>query len=163
MWLHRPRTHEASRALEPKQKGNPRAGKLEKQLWFASSLFSTHLLNTQENPSTLNMTSDYDQTFSNDIIRKKRRISLLVQWMRVHLPRQGFDPWSRKFAHAAGTDPETQLLSQHALESMLHDKRSHHNEKPAHVTREEPGPVPQLEEACVQQQRPSAVKKIIIF
>lgn len=72
MWLHRPHTHEASPALEPKQKGDPQAGKVEKQLWFASSLFNTHPLNTQENPSTLNMTSDYDQTFSNDIIRKKR-------------------------------------------------------------------------------------------
>ena len=72
MWLHRPHIHETSPVLKPKQKGNPRAGKLEKQLWFASSLFSTHLLNTQENPSTLNMTSDYDQTFYNDIIKKRR-------------------------------------------------------------------------------------------
>ena len=40
------------------------------------------------------MTSDYDQTFSNNIIRKKRQISLVVQWMRVHLPRQGTGVWS---------------------------------------------------------------------
>lgn len=36
---------------------------------------------------------------------------------------QGFDSWSGKFALAAGTDSAAQLLSQHALEPVLHNKR----------------------------------------
>ena len=50
-----------------------------------------------------------------------------------------------------------QLLKPEQLEPVLHNKRSHRNEKPAHHNEELPR-LPQLEKACVQQWRPNAVK-----
>ena len=57
----------------------------------------------------------------------------MVQWLRIRLPCRGhgFDPWSSKIPHAVGqltslaisTEPEH-------LEPVLHNKRSHRNEKP---------------------------------
>ena len=66
---------------------------------------------------------------------------------RVH----GFEPWSGKIPHAAeqlspcATTTEPALQSPRAtttepacLESMLRNKRSHHNEKPAHSNEKQP-------------------------
>ena len=50
-----------------------------------------------------------------------------------------------------------QLLKPTHLEPMLCNKRSHHNEKPAHRNESSPRS-PQLEEARAQQQRPNAAK-----
>ena len=50
-----------------------------------------------------------------------------------------------------------QLLKPVRLEPMLHNKRSHHNEKPVTATKSSPR-LPQLEKARVQQQRPNAAK-----
>ena len=74
--------------------------------------------------------------------------SLVVQWLRTHLPMQGhmFEPWSWKIPHAAEqlspcattTEPvhhtyrgcAPQLPKPVCLEPMLRNKRSHRNEKP---------------------------------
>ena len=50
-----------------------------------------------------------------------------------------------------------QLLKSAHLKPMLQNKRGHLNEKPAHHNKQQPC-LPQLEKACVQQQRPSAAK-----
>ena len=52
---------------------------------------------------------------------------------------------------------EPQIVKPAGLEPMLCNKRSHDNEKPAHHNEEQP-PLPQLEKACMQQQRPNADK-----
>ena len=74
---------------------------------------------------------------------KLPRASLVAQWLRIHLPRQGTrvralvweDPTCR-----GATKPVChsywahmpQLLKPARLELVLCNKRSHHNEKPAH-------------------------------
>ena len=50
-----------------------------------------------------------------------------------------------------------QLLKPACLEPMLHNKRSHRNEKPAHCNEEKPCS-PQLEKAHAQQRRPKTAK-----
>ena len=73
--------------------------------------------------------------------------SLVVQWLRIHLPMQGTWVWSvvredptcrgatkpvshKYWAHAL------QLLKPTCLEPVLYNKRSHRNEKPAHHNEE---------------------------
>ena len=74
--------------------------------------------------------------------------SLVVQWLRIHLPLQGTRVralvWEDPTCHRAAKPMchnyrtlcsrahEPQLLKPACLEPMLHNKRSHHNEKPAH-------------------------------
>ena len=53
-----------------------------------------------------------------------------------------------------------QLLKPARLEPVLHNKRSHRNEKPAHRDEEYPRS-PQLEKAHTQQRRPNAAKNKI--
>ena len=92
--------------------------------------------------------------------------SLVAQWLRIRLPMQGhgFKSWSGKIPHATeqlspcitttepvlwsplATTPEPashnywapvpQLLKPAHLEPVLHNKRSHCNEKPAHRNEE---------------------------
>ena len=50
-----------------------------------------------------------------------------------------------------------QLLKPVRFEPMLHNKRSHRNEKPTHRNEEYPH-LPQLEKARAQQRRPNAAK-----
>ena len=73
--------------------------------------------------------------------------SLVVQWLRIHLPMQGTrvralvreDPTCR-----GATGPVChnywarvpQLLKPAHLETVLHNKRSHHSEKPTHCNKE---------------------------
>ena len=87
--------------------------------------------------------------------------SLVAQWLRIHLPMQGTpvralvreDPTCRgatkPMCHnywACTLEPTShnswtrmpQLLKLTCLEPMLHDKRSHRNEKPAYLNEEEP-------------------------
>ena len=52
----------------------------------------------------------------------------------------------------------TELLKLHAQEPVLHDKRSHRNEKSARCNWSRPR-LPQLEKACAQQGRPSTAKE----
>ena len=40
--------------------------------------------------------------YSNYTSVKLLKVSLVVQWLRIHLPVQGFDPWSEKIPHAKG-------------------------------------------------------------
>ena len=85
--------------------------------------------------------------------------SLVVQWLRIHLPKQGTQVralvWEDPTCHGA-TKPVhhnywacalkpashiywvhmPQLLKPAHLEPMLHNKRSHHNEKPTHRNKE---------------------------
>ena len=64
---------------------------------------------------------------------KLLKISLVVQWLRIHLPVQGVDPWSRKIPDAkrqlnlctTTTEPP------HPRASTL-PQRSHGREKPQH-------------------------------
>ena len=106
--------------------------------------------------------------------------SLVVQWLRIHLPMQGTwvralvqeDPTCRgatkPVCHnywACSLEPEShnywahmpQLLKPQHLETVLHNKRSHRNEKPAHATKSSPRSL-QLEKAGVQQWRPNTAK-----
>ena len=54
-----------------------------------------------------------------------------------------------------------QLLKLTRLEPVLHNKRSHRNEKPVHHNEEQPRSL-QLEKACAQQRRPNAAKTKLI-
>ena len=79
------------------------------------------------------------------------RASLVVQWLRIRLPMQGtwFKPWSRKIPHAAeqawapqllslrSRAHEPQLLKPTKLEPVLCNRRSQHDEKPAHRNEEQ--------------------------
>ena len=87
------------------------------------------------------------------------RASLVAQWLRIHLPRQG--TWVRALVQedptchratkpvhrnywACALEPMShnywalvpQLLKPACLEPMLRNKRSHHNEKPTHHNEE---------------------------
>ena len=55
--------------------------------------------------------------------------------------------------------PMLQLLKPMCLELVLHNKRSHCNEKPSHHSEEYPRSL-QLERACTKQQRLSAAKQL---
>ena len=65
--------------------------------------------------------------------RASCRTSLVVQWLRIHLPMQGTSvPFLvQKIPHAA-----SQYWSLNALEPMCLNKRRHHNEKPMHCNKE---------------------------
>ena len=90
-----------------------------------------------------------------DVKNGHKRASLVVHWLRIHLPMQGTwiqslvweDPTCLKttkpLCHnywACALEPKTQLLSQPTtppesppvLEPVLHNKRNHRNEKPAY-------------------------------
>ena len=106
--------------------------------------------------------------------------SLVAQWLRIRLPVQGTrvpalvreDPTCRgatkpvpQLLSLRSRAREPQLLKPWSLESMLCNKRNHHNEKPAHrngrVAPARPPLAPrslQLEKARTQQQRPNAAK-----
>ena len=82
--------------------------------------------------------------------------SLVVQWLRIKNP-----PASVGDMGSVPGLSSTKLVchnywSLHAPEPMLCDKRSDHNEKPAH-NKEYPS-LPQLEKALEQQQRPRTVE-----
>ena len=87
--------------------------------------------------------------------------SLVAQWLRVHLPMQGTrvralareDPTCR-----GATKPVHHNYRACALEPVLRNKRSHHNEKPTHTATKSSPRSPQLEKACAQQRRPNAAK-----
>ena len=82
-------------------------------------------------------------------VSKPLGTSLVAQWLRIHLPTQG--TWVRALVredptcHGA-TKPanhnywarEPQLLKPARLEPVLRNKRSHHDEKPAHRNEEQP-------------------------
>ena len=77
-----------------------------------------------------------------------------------------FNPWSRKIPHAieqispctTTTEPMCRTYrSRCALETMLHNKRSHHNEKPTHCNEEQPL-LAATRKKPAQQQRPSMAK-----
>ena len=92
-------------------------------------------------------------------LKTKMRASLVAQWLRIHLPMQGTrvralvreDPTCRgatepvhHYYWACALEPAShnywarvpQLLKPARLEPVLHNKRSHHNEKPAHRNKE---------------------------
>ena len=52
---------------------------------------------------------------------------------------------------------KVKLLNPMYLQPMLHDKKSHHDEKPKHRNGEEPCS-PQVEKAQMQQRRPTVAK-----
>ena len=55
--------------------------------------------------------------------------------------RHGFDPWSGRIPCAVEQrSPWATTTEAHALEPMLHSKRSHHSEKPAHRNEDPPQP-----------------------
>ena len=75
--------------------------------------------------------------------------SLVAQWLRIHLPRQGTRVWALVREDPTcrrSTKPVShnywacvpQLLKPTHLETMLRNKRSHCNEKPAHRNYREP-------------------------
>ena len=81
------------------------------------------------------------------ILRIVGGTSLVVQWLTIHLPVQGI--WVRALVQEdptcqGATKPVShnywahvpQLLKPTCLEPVLHNKRSHHNEKPAHHNKE---------------------------
>ena len=89
------------------------------------------------------------------------RTSLVVQWLRICLPMQGTqvralvqkDPTCRgatKLPCATTTEPalqssRTTTTEPTRLGPVLHHKRSHRNEKPAHHNKEQPPPAPTRE------------------
>ena len=98
----------------------------------------------------------------------QNRTSLVVQWLRIHLPMQG--TWVRSLVQEDSTccqaskpplSCDLHLLSPRAateaLEPVLHNRRSYHNEKL--LCRNQSSPcLPQLGKAHAQQQRPSTAK-----
>ena len=109
--------------------------------------------------------------------------SLVVQWLRIHLPMLGtwFDPWSLRacapqkkpqqwetliwslsgrIPHARGQlGPCATATEALIIESMLH-KRSHHNEKPQHCNEGWCPPSLQLEKPRGQHWGPKIHKQI---
>ena len=81
----------------------------------------------------------------------------MAQWARIHPPAQGTwvpslvweEPTCRR-----ETKPEPTTAKAHALEPVLHSKRSHGDEKPEHCDEEQP-PL----NARTGQQRPNAASK----
>ena len=80
-------------------------------------------------------------------LKKKSRASLVAQWLRISLPMQGTrvqalvreDPTCRratKPVHHNYWARMPQLPKPVCLEPVLRNKRSHHNEKPAHRNEE---------------------------
>ena len=74
----------------------------------------------------------------------------MTQWIRIHLPKPGFDLWSGKIPHAAGNQKPVCLnyfslcaamnwsLCAWAPWRVLCNKWSHHNETPERCRKEEP-------------------------
>ena len=73
--------------------------------------------------------------------------SLVAQWLRIHLPMQGTRVWALVWEHPTcrgAAEPVChnywahvpQLLKPMRLEPVLHNKRSHCNDKPAHCNEE---------------------------
>ena len=102
----------------------------------------------------------------------KQCVSRLPQWSTgKNSPAKAkghrFDPWSRKIPHAmkklgpCATTTEAVCRnygSPSTLEAVLCNKRSHHNENPEHPEEAHNPHLPQLENACAQQQRHNAAK-----
>ena len=66
-----------------------------------------------------------------------------------------FDPWSGKTPHDVGQlSPYTTITEPAHLEPVLHNKRSHCNEKPVPCQLETSPNSPQPEKAGTQQRRP---------
>ena len=95
------------------------------------------------------------------------RTFLVVQWMKVHLPMQ--ETWVRslvnkiphameqvKYVHQSYWVPNAQLLETMDLESVLHNRRNDHIEKPVLLRA---ASTVQLEKACRQQQKASTTKE----
>ena len=112
--------------------------------------------------------------------KKKLRASLVAQWLTICLPMQGTQVWAlvqedpscRGVAEpvhhnnwACALEPAShnywahapQLLKPVRLEPMLHNKRSHCNEKPVHRNEEQPLLAATRESPCAQR-RPNAAK-----
>ena len=78
------------------------------------------------------------------IKKECRGTSLVVQWIRVHLPMK--EIWVRSLIqdstyHGASKPQESALLSPttedlNVLEPVLHNKSSHHSQKPMHHNEE---------------------------
>ena len=67
----------------------------------------------------------------------------------------GFEPWSGKIPHAAEQlGPWATITEPARLEPVLHNKRGHDSERPAHCDEEWPRS-PQLEKALAQKRRPN--------
>ena len=92
----------------------------------------------------------------------------MVQWWRIRLPRQG--TWAQSLVREDSTCSRAtkpvchkhwayvpKLLKPACLEPTLWNKRRRRNEEPVHCNEGRPG-LPQLQKACVQQQRTSAAK-----
>ena len=114
--------------------------------------------------------------------------SLVVQWLRIHLPMQGTWVWSLVWEDPTcrrATKPVRhnyrarvmQLLKPACLEPMLRNKRSHHNEKPAHCSEELPLLAATRESPCtatktqcrqeekkkLQSQAPPSRNKVLLY
>ena len=124
---------------------------------------------------------DFSYSFTCAIYIKKiarQGTSLVVQWLRIHLPMQetrvqslvredptcpgGTKPMAHNYWACAGESAShnywahgPQLLKLSCLESMPHSTRSHHRETPTHRNKSSPGS-PQLGKAPTQQGEPCA-------
>ena len=101
----------------------------------------------------------YFKREDSNIRLKEQGASLVAQWLRIHLPMQGTWVWAlvwkdptccratkpmRHNYRACALEPAShnywahmpQLLKPTCLEPVLHNKRSHRNEKPAHHNKE---------------------------
>ena len=77
--------------------------------------------------------------FPDSHFKVHRGTSLVVQWLRIRLPMQG--TWVRALVWedptcCGATKPVHHNYWACALEPVLHNKRSHRNEKPAHCNKE---------------------------
>ena len=84
------------------------------------------------------------------------RASLVVQWLRIHLPMQGTqvpppvgeDPHASEQLTPCATTTETALWSPGSLEPVPCNERSHRSEKPTHHNEEEPSLTAARESPC---------------
>ena len=71
------------------------------------------------------------------IVKNRARTFPVVEWIRICLPMQGhgFDPWSGKIPRAAEqlSPCAPKYWGPRTLKPVLLNKRSHRNEKPAHL------------------------------
>ena len=87
--------------------------------------------------------------------------SLVVQWLRLHLPMQGrrFDPWSGKIQHAAEQWNLSATTSEStSLEPGIHSKKGHRNVKPVNCNKMQPLLAPARENSCPEMKTQSSEK-----
>ena len=114
-----------------------------------------------------------DVTEINRIIRDNceqlyAKTSLVVQWLRIHLPMQGSLPWSGKILHAAEqpsprattTEPTLCNYRSRRTGSLCSTLRNHLSEKLTHHNKEQPLLAAAIESSCTAMKTQHSQNKL---